>query len=347
MPRRGYVGLSKTLLAFHLAAWTGGAMAQSSANLTARLHTAALESSIDAQGLLPWHLKLDIQLFDTKGKPTEQGTVEEWWGSPALRHVKYTMPSFSGSFIENKDGLFMGGGGLGPVIVDELLEQIVHPMPHEEDIDQSKPDLRKKKFGKVELDCIMLDQPLKNVDNPPLGLFPTFCLDPGKNSLRITTEPGSIEFLRNRVGTFQKRLVSTEVSGNVDGVQVASAHVSSLATSTLSDADFTPDATMKAVSRKSASISGGEMAGMILEKVQPVYPAQAKQDHVSGTVVLHALIGRDGGVHSLHIISTPDSDLAIAAIAAVRKWRYKPFLVNGLPTEVDTTVTVNFRFGPG
>jgi protein TonB len=48
----------------------------------------------------------------------------------------------------------------------------------------------------------------------------------------------------------------------------------------------------------------------------------------------------------MKLISTPDPDLAIAALAAVRQWTYKPYLLNGEPTELQTTITVNFNFGP-
>ena len=76
----------------------------------------------------------------------------------------------------------------------------------------------------------------------------------------------------------------------------------------------------------------------------PVYPPIAKAAHVSGVVVLHAIIGKNGTIQNLTYVSGPEM-LKGAAIDAVSKWRYKPYLLNGDPTEVDTTVTVNFNFG--
>jgi outer membrane biosynthesis protein TonB len=58
---------------------------------------------------------------------------------------------------------------------------------------------------------------------------------------------------------------------------------------------------------------------------------------------LRAIIGRDGHVHGLRPVSSPGPDLTISAIAAVRQWTYKPYLLNGEPTEVDTTITVNYN----
>lgn len=55
-----------------------------------------------------------------------------------------------------------------------------------------------------------------------------------------------------------------------------------------------------------------------------------------------ARIGRDGRIHALKVISSPDADLAIASLAAVRQWTYKPYLFNGMPVDVNTLITVNF-----
>jgi len=77
-----------------------------------------------------------------------------------------------------------------------------------------------------------------------------------------------------------------------------------------------------------------------------VYPPIAKQAHVQGAVVLHAIIGKDGRIKNLSVISG-NAMLTQAAVDAVQNWRYKPYLLNGEPTEVDTTVTVNFSFGGG
>ena len=95
-----------------------------------------------------------------------------------------------------------------------------------------------------------------------------------------------------------------------------------------------------------ARISGGVIAGNILVKTQPVYPPIAKAAHVGGTVVLHAIISKDGTIQSLQAVSGPDM-LKGAALDAVRQWRYKPYLLNGDPTEVDTTITVNFNLNGG
>ena len=88
------------------------------------------------------------------------------------------------------------------------------------------------------------------------------------------------------------------------------------------------------------------IAGNILVKTTPVYPPIAKAAHVSGAVVLHAIISKSGSIDNLTVISGPEM-LRASALDAVRSWRYKPYLLNGEPTEVDTQITVNFNFGGG
>jgi TonB family protein len=89
-------------------------------------------------------------------------------------------------------------------------------------------------------------------------------------------------------------------------------------------------------------ISAGVMAVNILNKVAPVYPQEARDAGISGTVVLHAIIGKDGSIQALQLVSGP-KELAPAAYDAVKQWTYKPYLLNGEPTEVDTTIMVNFN----
>jgi TonB family protein len=95
---------------------------------------------------------------------------------------------------------------------------------------------------------------------------------------------------------------------------------------------------------KTVRMSGGVAAGMIKSKVQPVYPAEAKAAGIQGSVVLHAIIGTDGKIQSLNVLSGPP-ELTQSAMDAVSQWVYKPYLINGEPTSVETTITVNYSFG--
>lgn len=87
------------------------------------------------------------------------------------------------------------------------------------------------------------------------------------------------------------------------------------------------------------SVPPAEMAKNILHKVPPVYPPDAKEAGIQGTVVLQAIIDKSGRVDSLKVISGP-AELQQSALDAVRQWTYKPFLVDGEAVEVKTTVNI-------
>ncbi len=91
-------------------------------------------------------------------------------------------------------------------------------------------------------------------------------------------------------------------------------------------------------------VGGNVMEASVIRKVLPVYPQIAKTAHISGTVVLHAIIGTDGTVQDLQYVSGPPL-LMRAALDAVRQWRYRPTLLNGEPVQVDTTISVLFSLG--
>jgi periplasmic protein TonB len=79
----------------------------------------------------------------------------------------------------------------------------------------------------------------------------------------------------------------------------------------------------------------------LIHDVPPQYPPEAGRERIEGTVVLLAVISTDGSVQDVQVVSGLPI-LAQAAIAAVRQWRYKPYLINGEPVEVDSRITINF-----
>src|SRR5579862_1485460 len=91
-------------------------------------------------------------------------------------------------------------------------------------------------------------------------------------------------------------------------------------------------------------VGGNVAAAKLIHQVLPVYPAIAKTAHVSGTVMLHAIIAKDGTIQELQYISGP-ALLMRAAMDAVHEWRYQPTQLNGQPVEVDTTIQVVFSLG--
>jgi periplasmic protein TonB len=87
--------------------------------------------------------------------------------------------------------------------------------------------------------------------------------------------------------------------------------------------------------------SEGVMAARLIRRVQPDYPRIAQMMRLSGTVRLRAIIGADGSVQQLQLLSG-NPILARAAIDAVKQWRYQPTRLNGQPVQVETSITVTF-----
>ncbi len=93
-------------------------------------------------------------------------------------------------------------------------------------------------------------------------------------------------------------------------------------------------------------VSQGVTQGLLIRKIQPTYPPLARQARIQGSVLLQAEISKEGTIENLRLISGHPM-LAPAAIEAVKQWRYKPYILNGEPVEVETQITVNFTLSGG
>jgi len=109
-------------------------------------------------------------------------------------------------------------------------------------------------------------------------------------------------------------------------------------------ANSAPHDLPKVATPKRVPVSSGVIQGLLIRQIKPNYPPLAKQARISGSVVLQAVIGKDGTIQNLRAVSGHPM-LIQSAIDAVRQWKYKPYILNGEPVEVDTQVTVNFILG--
>jgi TonB family protein len=90
------------------------------------------------------------------------------------------------------------------------------------------------------------------------------------------------------------------------------------------------------------NVSQGVSQGLLIKKVQPSYPASALRLHLEGAVLLQATISKSGNISAVKVVSG-DSILSKAAAEAVKQWKYKPYLLNGEPVEIQTQITINFK----
>jgi protein TonB len=94
--------------------------------------------------------------------------------------------------------------------------------------------------------------------------------------------------------------------------------------------------------KRSLKLSEGVLEAQLISRIEPHYPSLAKQTRTEGTVRLHAIIGRDGRIASLEVISGHPL-LVQAALDAVRRWSYRPTMLNGQPVDVETSITIVFK----
>lgn len=99
--------------------------------------------------------------------------------------------------------------------------------------------------------------------------------------------------------------------------------------------------TDKKESQPPAKVPSSVIAANAIYQKHPVYPEDAKKAHIEGAVVLKTVISKEGTIQDLQVVSGPE-ELRSSALDAVKEWRYKPFLLNGEPTEVETTITVTY-----
>jgi TonB family protein len=96
------------------------------------------------------------------------------------------------------------------------------------------------------------------------------------------------------------------------------------------------------VEKPRAQVAAEVMEKLLVHRVEPVYPAQARKEGLEGTIALDIVVGRDGAVLRMHALNGPDV-LARAAMDALRWWKFEPYRINGEPAVVETTVAVEFK----
>jgi TonB family protein len=97
-----------------------------------------------------------------------------------------------------------------------------------------------------------------------------------------------------------------------------------------------------AVAKPQVQVPAEVMQKLLVHRVEPVYPVEARKQNLQGIIAVDVVVGRDGSVMSMHAVNGPDV-LARAAMDALRWWKFEPYRVNGEPAVVETTLAVEFK----
>jgi len=318
------------------------------------LAMAAPHYDFNDPALRPWHMKATYQLYDEKGKPTEQGTYEYWWASPKVHRSTWTRADATRTDWATADGAIhrKENGGSLRYFERNLNTILLHPLPPRADLESEKMKLDLKVIGEGQSRLTCATAALQWEQNGTLKAQPSamaqyYCFDPATMALRLrysnllTTE-------YHQIAQIQGRYYARQVAVSIGKQEIFSVSVEVIDGADPSAPGLSPPADSVVVNELAheppATQPGGDVTkGLLVRKTQPIYPTGAKAAHVQGTVVLAATIGDDGLIHDLEVLASPSPILRAAALDAVKRWQYKPYLLNGKPVEVETVVNVEFR----
>jgi len=297
--------------------------------------------------LKPWHLKLTYQVYGEKGQAKEPGCYEYWW---ALHDThRSTWKRGAAEYTEWKvlgKNTYLQTGDRPQFFEQEIQSALFAALPQPDDLNPKKMRYEREllKMGEARLPCIMLVPRMEegNMKKLPLGVFPTYCFDESRPVLRAYFSYGGQTVYYEHIGRTQGLILPTEFS-IYDGTRLAvKAKVVSVDGIGETAPELMPNASASVVSPP-VKVKPEIQQGKVIKQVRPEYPPGLAGEKISGTVSMQVTIGIDGRVHQMHGVEAPDPTLAMAAMKAVAQWEYTPYLLDGKPIEVETTIRVVFN----
>ncbi len=320
---------------------------------------------IGVPGVGPWRLRVTFRLFDERGNLKDQGTYEELWVS----ETEYKRVFASALFVQTEYGTQNPTVRVGnqhpptsPLSLLRLL--IVLPMMSDSAIAGLAPasgnlvvETRQRDLNGIRAQCFDLRRIHElRVDTVPQWV--SYCFDASGTLIKYSVGfPGDVQAILKDAVHFRDRVVPGDLVIDQNGTTVLTAHIESIEPLAVADyAELHPPPNtspqhVRMVGQLRAppmnqppakiNISADVAEGLIVTRMPLDYPPAARAAGVQGTVILLATIGKDGSMEELHIVSGPPM-LQKAALDAVKQWKYRPYLLNGTPAEVTTTVNVVF-----
>ncbi|MGP8174447.1 MAG: energy transducer TonB [Terracidiphilus sp.] len=307
-----------------------------------------------AATLKPWHLKATYQLYDDKGKPTEQGTYEYWWASPKVYRSTWTRAGASRTDWFTADAAYRKESGSPLLYFERTLHAIMlFSLPGSGVLDSGRMLLALKMVpaGSRQLACVSATRQWEQdgkLQAPRSAMPDYYCFDPSTLALQMTYS-NSVTKEFSQIVKMQGRYIPRQIVISVGKLKIFSVSVDTIEGLNPTDAALIPpaDAVLEheTANQQTVGQNGDVTKGELVRKTQPVYPLMAKMAHQQGTVVLAAVIGTDGRIHDLEVLASPSPLLADSAVDAVKRWEYKPYLLNGTTVEVETIVNVTYALG--
>ncbi len=324
--------------------------AQSAQPASTRLGSpdAVLEAASQANGLhgenvQPWHIHGSWQIL-RQSKTTDEGSFEEWWGSPQRAKIDVLADGFHQTRYLTSAGPVYTGSAVPPDNIVNLIEEAIHlPLP------SAARDLHQTSVtdGGVALTCISGPQP-KPADAGPAGsLVSAYSACFAGNPPALRMEAGiAVQALFNSLVLFQDRYLARDIRLILPSGEQIAIHFDVIQPlNPAPESLFAPPADAQPLPAV-IELPEDVLLPTRVSGHRPLYPFSARIDMIQGTVVLAARVRKDGSIGDLKVVSSPPL-LGQAALVGVQTWRYRPYLVNGQPVEVETRIHVTFSCDGG
>ena len=295
----------------------------------------------------PWHIKGTYQLYDESGNPAQQGSYEHWQESAKVYRSSWNRTDATRTewhTIDDKTVYKATGDRL--FYFEHKLETLLFsPVPDPAKLDFAGVELKKNQLemGKVKLRCADIKARMRsNGTTPVLPGLPTgtYCFDPSLPVLRVERLFNSVDVEFNKLTRMQNRILAQEITITDGRHKQLVFEVDT--TDELPNEHAVLPPPVDAIPVAGEERPSSPRQGLLAKKVFPIYPPAAKASHVSGVVILDAMIGKDGRVRDMRVLETPSPLLTSASKEAVAQWQYAPFNVDGQPQEVNTIINVFF-----
>jgi len=302
----------------------------------------------------PWHMKVSYVVYDAKGK--HPGVYEYWWASANLWRSSWTRAGVSHTDWHMGNGrlAYEAKGDTLTLFEYKLEAALIAPLPRARDLDPARVKLNPAGAAR----CFSIvpragDDGAGDAGAAKEGPFPTYCFDRETPVLRSTSSMDRVLTQYTHVRAWQGRFLPRDVQVTAGNHKLLTARVEMVELIEVSDAALRPPQSAmetevfvnQDVSLKDVEVDMNVARAMLKKRIEPEYPAEAKKAGIQGSVVLEAMIGTDGRIHDLRVVSAPAALLAASSFAAVSQWEYRPYVMGGRAVPVETTVTVTFSLG--
>lgn len=295
----------------------------------------AAATKLDREGARPFHLKMETQVYDLNGKPSETGTIEEWWLAPDQFRIEINSGDIHEIILTGELDQVVPGVHRSAFLLRQLLTYTVSPLTPMNTNEEASEVTRE--INGHSLSCFSLSP----ISKTELARRTTYCREPGGNNIRLIVSPDSTA-VRNSVGSFGPTNIALDVNLSYMGHPAVSGKVVALQV-------FDPAAPGSPVIKVSKVYnsdphipSPAVVAGHFRSSPTLIYPIYAKHEHISGVVLLACRVTRDGKVDSADVIASSNTIFDDAAKTNVEQWFFTPFTYKDHP--VPTQILVQVRF---